>query len=286
MTSVGAELLTGPGPLFGPVLPTPQHLAVPKRACAGHPNQGNVGKEKQKPQKPKDGQRSFTLPVVVVVTLFQPSGTTSPHTRAKRLNPPLCNAMATSAAPSFSATSPLASMNPTMTEHDYRFPRRPAEADAVAAFNHRHKAERERVAAANAAASPTEAAPAPGAQTPIAGPGNKSATPGAATKMTSSHFPGARYALLPFTMPRPVITEFHKFLYEHSFTPYERHAGLNNNVKSYDEMQTEDSLNFEIWKLFARTKQLLPNQARLSNMTWRRQAIVMAKQVKMAEEAK
>ncbi|KAK4187298.1 nitrogen catabolic enzyme regulatory protein [Podospora australis] len=196
--------------------------------------------------------------------------------------------MATSAAPSFSATSPLGSMNPTMTEHDFRFPRRPAEADPLAAFNQtqRHKAERERVTAA--------APPAPGAQTPITGSvgTNKTAAAagGAATTTTSTgappHQPGARYALLPFNMPRSFVTEYHKFLYDNTFTPYERHAGLNNNVKPYQEMQTEDSLSFEIWKLFARTKQLLPNQARLSNMTWRRQSMMMAKQAKMVEEAK
>jgi GATA-binding protein len=52
-----------------------------------------------------------------------------------------------------------------------------------------------------------------------------------------------------------------------------------------DEMQKDDPLAAQVWKFFAKTKQQLPNQQRLENLTWRMMALSMRKK-KQEDEAR
>ncbi|KAK4649471.1 Sodium- and chloride-dependent GABA transporter 1 [Podospora bellae-mahoneyi] len=164
--------------------------------------------------------------------------------------------MAASTATPFSTMSPLSSMNPTSTEHDWRFPRRPQDA----AHNQRSKADR---------------------VTANAHPGQPTTGQRITTAATSSARP--RYPALPFDAPAPYNGPYQGLLQAAVFPPFERTSP--NVVQGFDEMQREDPLATQIWKLFARTKQLLPNRDRLENLTWRAMHIKLQK-AKQAEEAK
>lgn len=59
---------------------------------------------------------------------------------------------------------------------------------------------------------------------------------------------------------------------------------LNNaaadSTKSIDQLQDDNPLAAQVWKFFTKTKQQLPNQQRLKNLTWRMMALSMRKQEK------
>ncbi|KAK4170892.1 putative nitrogen catabolic enzyme regulatory protein area [Triangularia setosa] len=167
--------------------------------------------------------------------------------------------MAASTATPFSTMSPLSSMNPTITEHDYRFPRRPQDA----AHSQRFKADRERV---TANAHPSQ---------PITGQRIASS----ATSSTRPRFPA-----MPFESPVLYNGPYHELLQSAAFPPFERTGP--NVVQGFNEMQREDPLATQIWKLYARTKQLLPNQNRMENLTWRAMHLKLQKEARLAEEAK
>lgn len=48
--------------------------------------------------------------------------------------------------------------------------------------------------------------------------------------------------------------------------------------KSLGQMQQEDPLAMQVWRFFSRTKQQLPNQDRMENLTWRMMAVEIRKQ--------
>ncbi|KAI1110355.1 hypothetical protein F5Y14DRAFT_455090 [Nemania sp. NC0429] len=45
--------------------------------------------------------------------------------------------------------------------------------------------------------------------------------------------------------------------------------GMSDSRKTVEELQAEDPLHMQIWKFFNQTKQSLPRQERMSNLTWR-----------------
>jgi GATA-binding protein len=51
-------------------------------------------------------------------------------------------------------------------------------------------------------------------------------------------------------------------------------AGSSGSV---EQMQSEDPLASQIWKFFSKTKQQLPNQQRMENLTWRMMALNLRK---------
>lgn len=51
-------------------------------------------------------------------------------------------------------------------------------------------------------------------------------------------------------------------------------VGASGNI---NQMQTDDPLAAQIWKFFSKTKQQLPNQQRMENLTWRMMALNMRK---------
>lgn len=53
--------------------------------------------------------------------------------------------------------------------------------------------------------------------------------------------------------------------------------GLTESDQGIYKMQQDDPLATQVWKLFARTKQQLPSQHRMENLTWRMMAIGMRK---------
>nr|AGT18049.1 AreA-AC [Hapsidospora chrysogena] len=121
-------------------------------------------------------------------------------------------------------------MNPTSTEHDYRFPRRPTGQSHGAP--HRSQGNDE---------IPSR-------------PRDPNADDSATIAATTSKLLGPAL----FDMMRNANSD-------------------NGQNQSIEQMQQDDPLATQVWKLFARTKQQLPNQDRMENLTWRIMAVSMRK---------
>lgn len=65
----------------------------------------------------------------------------------------------------------------------------------------------------------------------------------------------------------PAGGHHHDLLRAAAFPPFQQSAAGAH--QSLDEMQRQDPLAIQIWKFYARTKQCLPAQERMENLTWR-----------------
>jgi len=58
-----------------------------------------------------------------------------------------------------------------------------------------------------------------------------------------------------------------------TFADWDDHGNASTDLDSPDELQKQDPLGTQIWKLYSRTKSRLPNQERMENLTWRMMAM-------------
>ncbi|KAH8122851.1 hypothetical protein FP744_10001569 [Trichoderma asperellum] len=130
------------------------------------------------------------------------------------------------------AVSPIA-MHPTVTEHDYRFPRRPDHPSAGRSFA-RMDTRQDHVALTNGAGAEQTASP-------------------------------SKHHVLDAAL----------------FPALETGAGPSGSV---EQMQSEDPLAAQIWKFFSKTKEQLPNQQRMENLTWRMMALNLRKRQQQQQE--
>ncbi|KAH7037559.1 uncharacterized protein B0I36DRAFT_67794 [Microdochium trichocladiopsis] len=79
----------------------------------------------------------------------------------------------------------------------------------------------------------------------------------------------------------PVDTATHSILQTSMFPAMQN--GLGGQEQSFEDMRQNDPLATQIWKFFSRTKQNLPHQGRMENLTWRMMHVDLRKQ---QEEAK
>ncbi len=133
-------------------------------------------------------------------------------------------------------------MNPTSTEHDFRFPRRPFE-NAVVGKPDRHAA----VPSSSTSSS----------RTGLGGGGG------------GGGLADLRASLQEFKLDFSVAYG----RAQEKLAATEVFASLRDGAASFtrtpDEMQRDDPLATQVWKFFSKTKQSLPNQERMENMTWR-----------------
>jgi GATA-binding protein len=66
----------------------------------------------------------------------------------------------------------------------------------------------------------------------------------------------------------------HDMLHDAIFPAFGNDAGTPS-VESPEEMQKNDPLGTQIWKLYSRAKTQLPNAERMENLTWRMMAMNM-----------
>lgn len=130
------------------------------------------------------------------------------------------------------AVSPIA-MHPTVTEHDYRFPRRPDHPSTDRSFA-RMDTRQDHVALTNGAAAEQAASP-------------------------------SKHHVLDAAL----------------FPALETGAGPSGSV---EQMQSEDPLAAQIWKFFSKTKEQLPNQQRMENLTWRMMALNLRKRQQQQQQ--
>ncbi|OLN97257.1 Nitrogen regulatory protein areA [Colletotrichum chlorophyti] len=153
--------------------------------------------------------------------------------------------MAASTTSPIATSSPFTSMNPTTTEHDYRFPRRPDE---------------------HYAASPQQQ------------------SPHAHSRPSPSELPaGLRDLRLDLSVALYPNAQ-DDFLRNSAFAPFQK-ANMDSH-QSPEEMQKEDPLATQVWKFFSKTKQMLPNQQRMENLTWRMMALNLRKKQQEEERVR
>lgn len=58
-----------------------------------------------------------------------------------------------------------------------------------------------------------------------------------------------------------------------AFADWDDHDTASSALDNPDELQKQDPLGTQIWKLYSRTKSRLPNQERMENLTWRMMAM-------------
>lgn len=188
---------------------------------------------------------------------------------------PLQRAMAGTTTDPYTAPSPLLPMHhPTMTQHDYRFPRRPDDAGprksdlhgaytpARSTLTSTSMAAPPRISTATAAAATSAAAPATmmGAAAPGASRSGASGASGASRSGAGLH--DAR-----LDQPLTHGGVHQNLLRTAAFQPFQQSAA--REAQNLDDMQRQDPLATQVWKFYARTKQFLPAQERMENLTWR-----------------
>lgn len=141
-------------------------------------------------------------------------------------------------------------MNPTITEHDWRFPRRPDAWSKPQAQNH---------AAAHR---------------------KLGASAGIANNSNGQHIFREVNADLNRT-----YSAAKEGLLDSSLFPSLLDTGMEPE-QSLEQMQQEDPLATQIWKFFSKTKQQLPHQDRMENLTWRMMAVTMRRKKQEEEERK
>jgi GATA-binding protein len=145
-------------------------------------------------------------------------------------------------------------MNPTSTEHDYRFPRRPLETleESVDVDSSGFKPERD------------------GTTTSISGDsgaGDLSASLQEFRWDLDSTYHSAQNSLFKTDS----FPTFHDGM-----------AGMPMS-DSPEELQRQDPLATQVWRFFSKTKQMLPNQERMENLTWRMMHLNMRKRAQFEE---
>jgi GATA-binding protein, other eukaryote len=132
-------------------------------------------------------------------------------------------------------SSPLTSMNPTSTEHDFRFPRRPNEQQS----QQNHPVVRQ--------------------------PDSNAASPSHSKSSAGDIRMNLQELKLEISTAQQSTQD--DFLSAAIFPNFSN--GAASMSKSPEELQKQDPLATQVWKFFTRTKQLLPEQQRMENLTWR-----------------
>ena len=145
-------------------------------------------------------------------------------------------------------SNPTTSSSTSITEHDFRFPRRPAQqkpGEVFSAISH---------------AGPQDSGC---TITSSSSTANGAAEVAGVSDLNKLDFSAANSA--------------RKELLRESFFPTWKDDAAGEELDSPDEMQKKDPLATQIWRLYSKTKKQLPNQERMENLTWRMMAMNLRK---------
>lgn len=167
-------------------------------------------------------------------------------------------------------SSPLASLNPTTTDHDWRFPRRPTtsdndDADSGAGAMRTEQSEDTAATASAATAAPAVSKNSPSMSTSSANKTRADAA-GTCSKRTGAGL-GDTVKQLRFDLSNTFSAAQSRLSKVRDLPDF--CDGLAGMSPSPDELAKEDPLAIQVWRLYAKTKQTLPNQERMENLTWR-----------------
>lgn len=166
-------------------------------------------------------------------------------------------------------------MNPTSTEHDWRFPRRP--------IDHHHQQNHHPTHNGSRMLRPDRGSP----FSSFAGNGNNSgnnngnSTSNGNAKM---HDAPADFELDFSAGARPPTAQ-EQFLNSSTFSRF-GDLSMESEHQTEADMAKEDPLAAQVWKFFRQTKQNLPNQERMENLSWRMMALNLRKQKQQEEAAR
>jgi GATA-binding protein len=153
-------------------------------------------------------------------------------------------------------SNPSTSSSTSITEHDFRFPRRPAEqkpGEVFSAISQLHSG-------ASTSANTTTGGGSSSTSNSYAFASTEAAGASDVVKLDFSTANSARKELL-----------------RESFFPTWKDDAAGEELDSPDEMQKKDPLATQIWRLYSKTKKQLPNQERMENLTWRMMAMSLRK---------
>ncbi|KAK3954568.1 hypothetical protein QBC32DRAFT_207431 [Pseudoneurospora amorphoporcata] len=189
--------------------------------------------------------------------------------------------MAASTTTPTATTRPFFTMNPTTTEHDFRFPRRPGDSMAgtglggaamssssannqhhpMSAFNHHN--------AANARGRDSFGRPNNSINGFTANINHQNSNNNNSMSNNSRNIghPTSDYHTQSASSGGAPAYDL---LRSSAFPPFQ--DGLAGMTQSPDEMEKQDPLATQVWRYFAKTKLALPNQERMENLTWRMMA--------------
>ncbi|KAL1840605.1 hypothetical protein VTJ49DRAFT_292 [Mycothermus thermophilus] len=164
-------------------------------------------------------------------------------------------------------------MHPTITDHDFRFPRRPG--GGTAATTVPRKSDRFDLTLSTSLSS---------AQ-PVAG----IARP---TMASATSKPAAATPAAPATAGSPTATgsaaatcgAHPDFLRTSALPSFQQSVAREN--RELEEMQKQDPLATQIWRFYTKTKQRLPAQERMENLTWRMMHLTLRRNRVAADTAK
>lgn len=148
------------------------------------------------------------------------------------------NTMIAAGASGEAQSNPTSSTSTSTTEHDFRFPRRPTGQKSGEASTQQ--------------------------------PGNTTITD-SSTKDSSAS--GSATGKLDYSAGNNARKE----LLRETIFPTWKDDTAGEELDSPDEMQRKDPLATQIWRLYSKTKNQLPNQQRMENLTWRMMAMSLRK---------
>lgn len=158
-------------------------------------------------------------------------------------------------------------MSPTSTEHDFRFPRRPA--DSGPGDIKPEQSERSASARTNKSTGTAS----------IITNGSPSNTHRTNTTTNKSkHTAEMRGSLkeVRFDLSKTLDNARGTLSKTDTFAGF--HDGIAGMSTSPGELGNEDPLAAQVWRFFSKTKQSLPNQERMENLTWRMMHASLRKQ--------
>ncbi|KAH8205266.1 hypothetical protein TruAng_000513 [Truncatella angustata] len=155
----------------------------------------------------------------------------------------------------FTTASPSTAMNPTSTEHDYRFPRRPFEESSPGHSQNQSQNQ------------------------------NTADRPATGNGTSDNTSPGdLRLQELNLDLVNSGGSAHHDLFNPSIFSPLD--DGNAPKPESLEQMQQNDPLATQIWRFFSKTKQNLPSQERMENLTWRMMHMRLRKQQQEEEMAR
>lgn len=158
-------------------------------------------------------------------------------------------------------SNPTTSSSTSITEHDFRFPRRPAEQKPGELFS-----------------AISHAGPQDWGSTSKSK--NKSSSSSSSTANANAHAKARTEAAGASDLDKldfSAANSARKELLRESFFPTWKDDATSEELDSPDEMQKKDPLATQIWRLYSKTKKQLPNQERMENLTWRMMAMSLRK---------
>ncbi|KAJ0123258.1 GATA zinc finger [Diaporthe amygdali] len=175
-----------------------------------------------------------------------------------------------------STSSPLTSMSPTSTEHDFRFPRRPADSgtgDIKSEQSARSAPSKIKTKGTGTASLITNGNP------------SNAQRPNTSTSKLNKSTAEMRGSLkeVRFDLSKTLENARGTLSKTDVFADFQ--DGIAGMSSSPEDLGKDDPLATQVWRFFSKTRQNLPNQERMENLTWRMMHASLRKQRLAGDES-